>query len=219
MLVSCWDPSRDIVANIANFNSKVGAWNRDVFGHIIHEKRYTFLPPSLVLRIAAIKPPCESSLNGVPAWLWDPFRSFSVHSAYLSLADGDAVSYDKGWSIIANFKGPPRVRTFLWLVYWERILTNHERVRRAIASDAGCFSCGATLEDTLHVLRDCPVVVGIWSWLSNRSCLAECSESRGVGSRFMLIGLRAMLMGPFGPRLMASVGIGLWKSNSSSERS
>ncbi|KAK8521952.1 hypothetical protein V6N12_066522 [Hibiscus sabdariffa] len=71
-------------------------WDRSQFSN--------FLPSSLVLRIAAIKPPCVLSLDGVPAWCWDPLRSFLVRSSYRTLAGSAAASDDKGWSLIASFK-------------------------------------------------------------------------------------------------------------------
>ncbi|KAK8647295.1 hypothetical protein V6N13_121040 [Hibiscus sabdariffa] len=131
------------------------------------------LPPNLVLRIAAIKPPSVSCLDGVPAWCWDPLHAFSVRSAYRTLASCDSAREDKRWSLIASFKGSPRVRTFLWLAYWDRILTNCERMRRTLTNDASYLSCGASLEDTLHVLRDCPVAVRIWSMVVKPELLDE----------------------------------------------
>ncbi|KAK8612290.1 hypothetical protein V6N13_092406 [Hibiscus sabdariffa] len=138
----------------------------------------SILPPSLVLRIATIKPPFESDLEGVPGWRWDPLHSFLVRSAYSSLtgAAHAADSEDKGWSLIGKFKGSPRVRSFLWLVYWDSILTNHERVRRFLTSDASCSYCGTVVEDTLHVLWDCPAATAIWSTVIKPGLMGEfCS--------------------------------------------
>ncbi|KAK8583309.1 hypothetical protein V6N13_022016 [Hibiscus sabdariffa] len=112
-------------------------WDRSQFSN--------FLPSSLVLRIAAIKPPCVLSLDGVPAWCWDPLRSFLVRSSYRTLAGSAAASDDKGWSLIASFK----------------------------ASDPSCSSYGATLEDALHVLWDCPVAVGFRSMVIKPELLDE----------------------------------------------
>ncbi|KAK8577476.1 hypothetical protein V6N13_027748 [Hibiscus sabdariffa] len=138
----------------------------------------SILPPSLVLRIAAIKPPFESDLEGVPGWRWDPLHSFSVRSAYSSLTGAAHVvdSEDKGWSLIGKFKGSPLVRSFLWLVYWDSILTNHERVQRFLTSDASFSYCGTVVEDTLHVFRDCPATTTIWSTVIKPELMGEfCS--------------------------------------------
>ncbi|KAK8705301.1 hypothetical protein V6N13_048905 [Hibiscus sabdariffa] len=110
---------------------------------------------------------------GVSGWRWDPLRSFSVRSAYSLLTNTTTGSEDKDWSLTGKFKGSPRIQSFLWLVYWDRILTNQEIVRWSLASDASCSNCGATVEDTLHVLCECPVATAIWSMVIKPELLEE----------------------------------------------
>lgn len=58
---------------------------------------------------------------------------------------------------------PQRIRSFLWLVSLDRILTNAERARRHLAQDDSCTLCLGTTETTLHVLRDCTTAMDVWS--------------------------------------------------------
>ncbi|KAK8605543.1 hypothetical protein V6N13_102321 [Hibiscus sabdariffa] len=69
--------------------------------------------------------------------------------------------------------GSPRIRSFLWMVYWDKILTNTERAHRSLAGDANCSYCGPTCEDTLHILRDCPAALALWTLLIKPERLGE----------------------------------------------
>ncbi|CAN1191879.1 Putative ribonuclease H protein At1g65750 [Linum perenne] len=44
----------------------------------------------------------------------------------------------------------------------DKLLTNSQRVRRRIASDARCCYCHAGIEDVTHILRDCPFAARAW---------------------------------------------------------
>jgi len=56
---------------------------------------------------------------------------------------------------------PERVRYFIWLLNHDRLLTNYNKSRMRLGS-AMCSFCGNILENSLHVLRDCPLVMPIW---------------------------------------------------------
>ncbi|CAI9108693.1 OLC1v1008360C1 [Oldenlandia corymbosa var. corymbosa] len=57
---------------------------------------------------------------------------------------------------IWGWDGPQKIRTFLWLLGKNRILTNGERRRHHLTIDASCQRCGALEETALHAVRDCP---------------------------------------------------------------
>ncbi|KAG8473137.1 hypothetical protein CXB51_035140 [Gossypium anomalum] len=61
-----------------------------------------------------------------------------------------------------KYKGPQRVRLFLWLAAKQRLLTNSERVRRGFGQSSLCSLCGHDSEDLLHVLRDCLIAKETW---------------------------------------------------------
>ena len=63
--------------------------------------------------------------------------------------------------------GPEKVKTFLWLAMHDRLLTNKERMYRRLSSH-DCRGKCQSRENTLHVLKDCPAVVHIWTSLVNQ---------------------------------------------------
>lgn len=72
------------------------------------------------------------------------------------LAGLDEEREDKGWRHLWKVQVPQRVRAFLWLAARDRLMINGNRVRRGLASDSRCGGCNGSLEDAVHVLRDCP---------------------------------------------------------------
>lgn len=68
------------------------------------------------------------------------------------------------WSMIWKLLVPERVRSFLWLVQHERLLTNLRKSRMGLGSQF-CNHCNAVSECILHVLRDCPHAKTVWSHL------------------------------------------------------
>ncbi|QHN83294.1 Putative ribonuclease H protein [Arachis hypogaea] len=68
--------------------------------------------------------------------------------------------------------GPERIRTFLWLVAYQAILTNAERARRHLTNTADCPRCN-NAKETLHVLRDCPFTKDVWYRLQRQRGLHD----------------------------------------------
>ncbi|KAL9457054.1 hypothetical protein AB3S75_006148 [Citrus x aurantiifolia] len=69
------------------------------------------------------------------------------------------------WKLAWSWKGPQRVKVFIWQALHSRLKTNYELASRGIAMDAACDRCGFVREDTLHVLSDCPYSMEIWKRL------------------------------------------------------
>ncbi|MBA0722073.1 hypothetical protein Golax_009555 [Gossypium laxum] len=65
------------------------------------------------------------------------------------------------WHILV----PQKLRVFIWLGLLDRILTNENRVRRQLTTDASCMICESSLENIDHVLRFCTPVVAIWIYV------------------------------------------------------
>lgn len=51
----------------------------------------------------------------------------------------------------------------LWTLAHGRSLTNEARWRKGLADSAMFARCGDILEDTMHVLSECPYAREIWS--------------------------------------------------------
>ncbi|CAN1279411.1 Putative ribonuclease H protein At1g65750 [Linum perenne] len=91
---------------------------------------------------------------------------FRVRSAYLLAAEEEGDTLDPIWRLIWKWKGPQRIRQFLWLVAHNRLLTNSERRRRHLAEIGSCQVCPGQEESVLHVLRDCPLASATWELLA-----------------------------------------------------
>ncbi|KAF7824182.1 putative ribonuclease H-like domain, reverse transcriptase zinc-binding domain-containing protein [Senna tora] len=72
---------------------------------------------------------------------------------------------DPTWSKIWSWRGPQRVKSFLWLLYSNKLLTNASRRKRNLTDDEMCQICQAGAETCLHVVRDCDVAKRFWCGL------------------------------------------------------
>ncbi|KAL4362445.1 hypothetical protein GQ457_04G027620 [Hibiscus cannabinus] len=106
-------------------------------------------------------------------WGGEPRRNFSVKSAYRVCLGGGDEHLNADWNVISKFRGLPRIRVFLWLLYRGSLLTNSERVRRHLTGDPSCSVCGATLEDVSHLFRHCLEARVIWPRLIRDDKLHE----------------------------------------------
>ncbi|KAK8686075.1 hypothetical protein V6N13_125102 [Hibiscus sabdariffa] len=138
----------------------------------------SFIPLNVTLHIYAIKSPLATTTEGIQVWCRDPLHSFSIRSAYLAITNDTSPNAADTWSLITKFKGSPRVRSFLWLVSHDRIMTNHERTRRHLIVDQSYDFCEAAIENTLHALRDCPVALAIWSTIIKPDLLERFCSCR-----------------------------------------
>ncbi|KAH9750277.1 putative ribonuclease H protein [Citrus sinensis] len=150
-------PSDISLQSVAQFTLLNGSWNWNKFSHL--------LPHHVLLRIASIMPP--SSSNGTDNFYWaaSPSGHFTIRSAYMLLAKPWLSEASSVWKLAWSWKGPQRVRVFIWQALHSRLKTNCELASRGIAMDAACERCGFAREDTLHVLRDCPYSMAIWKRL------------------------------------------------------
>ncbi|CAN1821545.1 Putative ribonuclease H protein At1g65750 [Linum perenne] len=97
-------------------------------------------------------------------WVWGCERSglFSIKSAYALICRVEESKESEKWRTIWNWNGPNRIRFFLWLATKDRLLTNAARQRRGLCQDAKCPRCAANIEDSCHVLRNCPFALETW---------------------------------------------------------
>lgn len=55
-----------------------------------------------------------------------------------------------------------RVKTFIWKLAHDKILTNYGQWRRKMTDSLACFRCNCNMEDALHTLSDCPSSKEVW---------------------------------------------------------
>ncbi|KAG7599981.1 Reverse transcriptase zinc-binding domain [Arabidopsis suecica] len=99
------------------------------------------------------------------SWSESVDGNFSVKSAYnlLTRNSDPRPNLEKFYSRVWRVTAPERVRVFLWLVGNQVLMTNTERSRRHLSSTDVCPVCKGGVETILHILRDCPAMMGIWT--------------------------------------------------------
>ncbi|KAK9013062.1 hypothetical protein V6N11_041084 [Hibiscus sabdariffa] len=126
--------------------------------------------PDAIPFIIGIPPPIVNA-NDTLSWNLTPTGTFSVSSAYAQLLESAWEAIDSKWSWIWSLAVTPRIRMFVWLTLMQRLMTNVERCRRGLSSNAPCLSCGCVSETIIHILRDCPPTRLFWlSILPPESC-------------------------------------------------
>ncbi|KAH9678865.1 putative ribonuclease H protein [Citrus sinensis] len=109
-----------------------------------------------------------------------------VHLAMAPIPEAILHDWDKEvrWKSIWKWRGPHRIRTFLWLAAKERIKCKAELYRRDIGVDTICMRCGCAVEDTVHALRNCVASWRIWNMLlAGRKVVNEDSMVQDIRVR------------------------------------
>ncbi|CAN1799141.1 Putative ribonuclease H protein At1g65750 [Linum perenne] len=135
-----------------------GEWNWPLFDN--------FLSRDGCLQVAGMSPPIAGAGEDKITWGLERDGRFSIRSAYLLVTEEESAALDPIWRLIWRWKGPQRIRQFLWLVAHNRLLTNSERHRRHLAEIGSCQVCPGHEESVLHVLRDCPLASATWELLA-----------------------------------------------------
>ncbi|KAF7835216.1 hypothetical protein G2W53_010075 [Senna tora] len=138
-----------------------GDWNVD--------KLRFWLPDKVVNMIVALCPPLEDERDDSVCWRWDNSGDFSVKLAFMAGNKTEDDDWSLLWKAIWRGKGPPRVKTFLWLMGKDRLLANWARFRRKMSSDLLCPRCKMHSESVLHAVRDCKRVKDLWLMLVDPS--------------------------------------------------
>ncbi|CAA7053003.1 unnamed protein product [Microthlaspi erraticum] len=129
-----------------------------------------YVPETTQLELASVVVNKATGKQDRMAWGETPYGKFTVSSAYRFLTRDSSLRPDMSqffrriWRVIA----PERVRVFFWLLGNNGIMTNQERFRRHIGDTEICQVCKAGIETTLHILRDCPAMNGIWERIVTR---------------------------------------------------
>lgn len=144
---------QDLQKPISHFLTASGQWNLSLFQHLI--------PPDQVRQIQQIR------LTGSPeqptcSWNLTPSGDFTVKSAYQIWKPSETLEDPTPWKKLWKLPMAQRVRTFSWLLFKGRLLTNSERCRRKMTNDDTCSICNHGPEDIDHILRLCPLAREVW---------------------------------------------------------
>lgn len=132
-------------------------WNLEAFRETLTE--------DTMQKISGFIPPHPLDGPDIVHWSHASNGQFSIKSAYGKITRITWNARDTRWKDVLKYQGPQRVGFFLWLICKQRLLTNSERVRRGIGQNTVCSICQHHLEDTLHVLQDCPATKEMWMQL------------------------------------------------------
>jgi len=126
-----------------------------------------FLPENIRLMLSAVVIDTVTGAKDRLSWRDNADGNFTVKSAYSCLTRDTSQQQDVSslfgriWRVVTT----ERVRIFLWLVANQVVMTNVERQRRHLSDTRVCQVCKGGDETILHILRDCPAMVGIWTRL------------------------------------------------------
>lgn len=101
------------------------------------------------------------------AWNENMDGKFTVKSAYkmLTVSDTPRQNMESFYKRVRKLAAPERVRVFLWLVGNQVLMTNTERYRRHLCDTDICEVCKGGAKIIIHILCDCPAMVGVWNRL------------------------------------------------------
>ncbi|CAN1192186.1 Putative ribonuclease H protein At1g65750 [Linum perenne] len=139
---------------VAEATTSNGAWNWQLLNGL--------LPPRFLEQIAGMDTPGVTSEEDELIWGPDPKGKISISSTYEILDAGNTNVESPLWKLVWKWKGLNRVRHFLWLAAHNRQLTNAERRKRPMTNDDFCRLCPSSVEDVLHVLKDCKLAKMFW---------------------------------------------------------
>ncbi|CAN1121625.1 Putative ribonuclease H protein At1g65750 [Linum perenne] len=147
-------PDFDANCSVASMVTADGQWD--------FPRLERLLTPEVVDVVAGMSPPQAN--RGADDWVWGLEKSgvFSIKSAYNLISQINSYPEPALWKVVWKWKGPNRIKHFLWLAAKDKLLTNEGRRRRGLCSNAICNWCGSDAETVEHVLRDCEFANSTW---------------------------------------------------------
>jgi hypothetical protein len=82
---------------------------------------------------------------------------------YMKLCGYSGEEVTSNWKKAWRINVPERVRSFMWLMMHERLLTNALKNKMRLCH-AMCNYCGDVEETILHAMRDCPKAREVWRY-------------------------------------------------------
>ncbi|CAN1827033.1 Putative ribonuclease H protein At1g65750 [Linum perenne] len=114
-------PNPDFEAMVADFCMPSGEWDLPSL-HLL-------LPEDLVLQIIGMSPSMAHRGDDV-AWGLERDGRLRIPAAYDLIGEHAGWRRDVDWELVWRWKGPNRIKHFLWLVAHDRLLTNEEWRKR-----------------------------------------------------------------------------------------
>ncbi|CAN1788712.1 Putative ribonuclease H protein At1g65750 [Linum perenne] len=160
----------DLQESVADFCLHDG-WN--------YTKLRLFLSEEGVEFVAGMPAPKDEWGDDDWAWGCEKNGRFTIKSAYELILNNQRSATAEVWKTIWRWRGPNRIRHFLWLAGQDRLLTNDQRMRRKQTADPNCPWCPGQIENSIHVLRDCSFAKGVWNLVHHFDQTATVWSTQG----------------------------------------
>ena len=118
--------------------------------------------PSICLKLAATMRPSSVDQRDKRRWLHDEQGIFTVKSAYQFVSgslNGDSAAI---WHSLWNLDVPECIKSFAWLAFKEKLLTNQARHSQGMSLSPICPRCGLFDETVDHIFRQCSKTKMLW---------------------------------------------------------
>ncbi|KAJ1412732.1 Ribonuclease H domain [Sesbania bispinosa] len=148
-------------AKIADFLLSTGHWNEALLSN--------YFSQNVIHEITSVEVNVNSPHDSV-SWSASVDGTFYIKSAVLSIRDHHSHPNSEVFKKVWFWAGPQRIKTFLWLLASDSLLSNSNRVRRHLTDQASCTLCNHHTESNLHAIRDCSWARQVWkSFIHHRN--------------------------------------------------
>lgn len=134
-----------LLCKVSYYWSDERGWKWEEIGNL--------LPSSTLLRLASTIISSNMDDKDQMGWKETENGVFSVKSAHALEAGWNKQHQWRGWMLVWRLQVQERVKTFLWMMAHERILTNEARHKSGLALSADYGRCLHGKEDVMHNIR------------------------------------------------------------------
>nr|KYP39554.1 Putative ribonuclease H protein At1g65750 family [Cajanus cajan] len=164
-------PPVELFKSVGDYVTDTREWNI--------ERLQTWLPSEILELIQSLRPPHVDNDYDEIIWGPTPDGIFTTKSAYFVASPTQNDSHSAPFKAVWKWKGPERIRLFLWRVLHDSLLTNLTRFERGLGPDPTCSICMQEEEDTIHVLRDCEFAGEVWNKITG-GAITRRSRNRDI---------------------------------------
>lgn len=144
----------DLDCKISEFILPSSGWNKD--------KLQQLLPLDVCNKILSIHIPYDTDFQDTIIWNSPNDDLFSTKAAYKSIYEVSETPPSQIFKLVWKWKGPQRIKLFLWMVAHDSLLTNVTRHYRHLTSNNLCPIYVFEPKTLLHTSRDCGIVHDVW---------------------------------------------------------
>ncbi|CAN1786029.1 Putative ribonuclease H protein At1g65750 [Linum perenne] len=178
----------------------------ELWAKVLRSKYLKNTGNDVVMQVVGMSPPVERLGKDALVWGLEADGRFSIRSAYLMFSDDDTSRSEPFWWHIWGWKGPSKIKHFLWLASHNRLLTNEERGRRHLTNQVLCHRCSSHTESISHVIYECDFSMQVW-----RNVFPSMIEARAAYRDFGSW-WKAMLMDKDSNIKFGIIALNLWKA-------